>query len=139
MSNSWTSVFESQLNFVVGYDNEKKEMVARNRSPLQSESTVYLPSGDSNKSVDYAIVDYIPNPSLSGDVIIIAGTNSIATEAAGNFLTSEYSLHHFADRLHVRKLPYFELLLKTTRLQGAPITADIVAYRTFPARKPPTA
>jgi hypothetical protein len=138
VSNPWTSVFESQLTFVIGYDNEKKEMVARDRSPLQSESTVYLPSGDSNKSVDYAIVDYIPNPSLSGDVIIIAGTNSIATEAAGNFLTSEYSLHHFADRLHVRKLPYFELLLKTTRLQGAPITADIVAYRTFPARKPPS-
>lgn len=136
VSNPWTSIFENHLTFVIGYDNEKNEMLVRDRSPQQSESNVYISSGDSNNSVDYATVDYIQNPSLSGHVIIIAGTNSIATEAAGDFLTSEDSMHHFADRLHVQKLPYFELLLKTTRLQGAPITSDIVAFRTFPTRLP---
>lgn len=133
VSNPWTSLFEDQLNFVIAYDSTAKQMVVQNRHPRPGESAVYTASMNSTASgADFSIVDYIPNQNHSADVLIIAGTSSEATEAAGDFLTKEDSMRHFADVLHAHTLPYFELLLKTTRLQGAPITAEILAYRTSP-------
>jgi hypothetical protein len=135
VSNPWTSLFEDQLNFVVTYDSTAKQMVVENRRPGPGESSVYAASTNStNSSTDFSTIDYIPNQNHSADVLIIAGTSSEATEAAGDFLTKEDSMRRFADTLHTRTLPYFELLLKTTRLQGAPITAEILGYRTFPGR-----
>jgi hypothetical protein len=132
VSNPWTSMLQDQLNFVIGYDADTRQMIVRNRRPQAGESAVYTSSTDSASYIDYSTVDYVPNRNQSGDALIIAGTNSVATEAAGIFLTQEDSLSRFADLLHTRSLPYFELLLKTTRLQGAPITAEILAYRTLP-------
>jgi hypothetical protein len=31
-------------------------------------------------------------------------------------------------------MPYFEILLKTTKLAGTPLAAEVIAYRTFPER-----
>ncbi len=57
---------------------------------------------------------YLPNPDHTGKVVVFAGTGSEATEAVGEFLTSEDSLANFLKILHVSELPYFEVLLKTT-------------------------
>jgi hypothetical protein len=80
----------------------------------------------------YCVISYLPNPQQSGKVLILAGTDSAATEGAGDFLTSEDQLSRFEKLLHVTTLPYFELVLKTTNLNGTPIDAQIVAYRTYP-------
>jgi hypothetical protein len=78
------------------------------------------------------VVAYLPNPDHTGKVVIFAGTGSEATEAAGEFLTSEDSLASFLKLLHVSELPYLEVLLKTTHLNGTPMNATVVAYRTYP-------
>ena len=131
VSNPWTSLFDDQLNFVITYDSTLRQMVVQNRRPPANESAVYaVPTNNNN--IAFSIIDFLPNQNHSANVLIIAGTNSVATEAAGDFLTSEDSMHHLAELLHSRTMPYFELLLKTTRLQGAPIAADILAYRTLP-------
>lgn len=135
-SNPWSALFEEQLNFVIEYDNSSNQMLVRNRHPQPGESTVYAASGDPGRSSDFSVIDYIPNQDHSGKVLILAGTDSEATEAAGNFITTEASLRSLRDRLKVESLPYFELLLKTTRLGGAPLTAEIVTYRTFPDHYP---
>lgn len=133
VSNPWTSLFEDELNFVITYDSAAKQMVVQNRRPRPGESAVYAAhTNTSSSSADYSVIDYIPNQDHSADVLIIAGTNSVATEAAGDFLTNEDSLRRFAETIHCRTLPYFELLSKITRLEGAPITDEILAYRTFP-------
>jgi hypothetical protein len=64
-------------------------------------------------------------------VLIVAGTNSQATDAAGEFLTSEASMESLLKRFPARQIPYFEVLLKTTRLSGTPFSADIVTCRTY--------
>jgi hypothetical protein len=78
------------------------------------------------------VVAYLPNPQQSGKVVILAGTDSAATEGAGDFITSEDQLSRFQKMLHVTALPFFEAVLKTTNLNGTPIDAKIVAYRTYP-------
>jgi hypothetical protein len=64
--------------------------------------------------------------------LILAGTGSEATEAGGEFITSEDQLARFQSLLHMTALPYFEVLLRTSHLNGTPMDATIVAYRTYP-------
>ena len=127
-SNPWCSLFEDRLNFVLDYDPEMNGMVVRNRRPQAGESPEYLSMVDPNSPSGYGVVDYLPNNGHTADVLIIAGTTSEATEAAGEFVTSEDSFHRLREQLHLQQIPYFELLLKTTKLIGTPLSAQIIAF-----------
>jgi len=74
----------------------------------------------------------LPNPSHTSNVIILAGTDSDATDAAAEFLTSQNEMEKFRNALHMSSFPYFEVLLKTTRLSGTSFSAELLAYRTYP-------
>ena len=132
-SNPWVDLFEGSLNFTVEYDPNRFVSFIRNRAPAAGEEAIYTspPAPDPNSG--YSVVAYLPNPDQAGKVLIIAGTGSEATEGAGEFVTSEDQLAHFQKLLHVTTLPYFEVLLKTTHLNGTPLDAKIVAYRTYPS------
>ncbi|HEV2483966.1 MAG TPA: PIG-L family deacetylase [Terracidiphilus sp.] len=51
--------------------------------------------------------------------------------AEREFITSEEPFQRFQDQLHVSTQPYFEVLLKTTKLVGTPLSAEVIVYRTF--------
>jgi hypothetical protein len=131
-SNPWVDLFEARLNFSVEYDPNRFVSYIKNRTPAAGEQDVYTspPAPDPNSG--YSVVAYLPNTEGAGKVLIIAGTDSEATEAAGEFVTSEDHLANFQNMLRVRTLPYFEVLLKTTHLNGTPMDAKIVTYRTYP-------
>ena len=133
-SNPWVDLFEGSLNFTVEYDPNRFVSFIRNRAPAAGEEAIYTspPAPDPNSG--YSVVAYLPNPEQAGKVLIIAGTGSEATEGAGEFVTSEDQLANFQKLLHVTPLPYFEVLLKTTHLNGTPLDAKIVAYRTYPSQ-----
>jgi hypothetical protein len=82
--------------------------------------------------VGYSVIAYLPNPSRTGNAIVLAGTDSDATDAAAEFLASEEQLEKFRSALHVEKLPYFEVLLKTSRLSGTSFNSELLAYRVYP-------
>jgi hypothetical protein len=131
IANPWDELFEGQLNFAVRPD--RADTVAEittvtNRAPGPGEQAVYLPTD----SVGYCVVAYLPNPGQSGKVLLIEGTSSEAVDAAGDFLLSEDKLAKFEKTLHTTKLPYFEVLLKTTQVRSTPLTATVLAYRTYP-------
>jgi hypothetical protein len=37
----------------------------------------------------------------------------------------------FRNALHAKTVPYFEILLKTSRLSGTSFSAEMLAYRTY--------
>jgi len=41
-------------------------------------------------------------------------------------------LAKFRNAIHADRFPYFEVLLKTSRLSGTSFNAEMVAYRTYP-------
>jgi hypothetical protein len=129
-SNPWDDLLDGSLNFTAEYDPNRKMDYIRNKAPAAGEQAIYtgLPSPSDG---GFCVVAYLPNPQQSGKAIIIAGTDSAATEGGGDFLTSEDQLSRLQKLLHVTTLPYFEVLLKTTNLNGTPIDAKIVAYRTY--------
>lgn len=128
----WDYLFDDQLNFVTDYDYTQGLQIVRNRRPKPGEQAVYSVSVSSTNLVGYAAIAYLPNPSHTGNIIILAGTDSDATGAAAAFLTSEDQMQKLRATLHVTRFPYFEVLLQTSRLSGTFFNAELVAYRTYP-------
>src|ERR1017187_308923 len=130
-SNPWVDLFEGSLNFTTEYDSNRSIDYIRNKAPAAGGQEIFAPAPSPSPG-GYCVVAYLPNPQQPGKVLILAGTDSAATEGAGDFLTSEDQLSRFQKLLHVTTLPYFEVLLKTSNLNGTPIDSKIVAYRTYP-------
>lgn len=128
----WDHLFDDQLNFVTDYDYPHGAQIVRNRNPNPGEQALYsVPSGP-NTFFGYASIAYLPNPSRSGSVIILAGTDSDATGAAAAFLTSEDQMEKLRKTLRADRFPYFEVLLKTSRLSGTFFNAEPIAFRAYP-------
>ncbi len=125
IANPWDELFEDRMNFIFEFD-PINEIV--NRSPAAGEQKAYIWAG----SVGYSEVAFLPKPDHNGNVILIEGSTSETTQAAGDFLLSEDQLSNFKKILHVTKLPYFEVLLKTSWVRDTPISTAIEAYRTYP-------
>jgi hypothetical protein len=128
----WDHLFDDQLNFVTDYDYEHGVQLVRNRNPKPGEEAIYAVPGTPNSFVGYATIAYLPNPSRTGNAIILAGTDSDATGAAAEFLTSEEQMERFRNSLHLTRFPFFEVLLKTSRLSGTSFSAEPIAFRSYP-------
>jgi hypothetical protein len=132
-SNPWVDLFESSMNFTAEYDSDHAIDYIRNKTPQPGERETYAalppPSSDG-----YCVVAFLPNPEQSGKAIIIAGTDSAATEGGGDFITSDEQLSALKQKFNVTTLPYFEVLLKTSSLNGTPIDAKVIAYRIYPGQ-----
>jgi hypothetical protein len=127
IANPWDELFESRLTFTATLNNGAPTFIT-DRAPAAGEQSTYIPTG----SVGYCTVAYLPNSDQNGSVLLIEGTGSEATEAAGDFLLSEDQLSKFHKMLHATKLPYFEVLLKASQVKGTPLSTTLVAYRTYP-------
>jgi hypothetical protein len=128
----WDHLFDDQLNFVTDFDYTHGSQIVRNRNPKPGEQAIYTVSLSPDSFFGYAAIAYLPNPSRSGSVVILAGTDSDATGAAGAFLTSEEKMEKLRSALHADHFPYFEALLKTSRLSGTFFDAELVAFRAYP-------
>jgi len=133
-SNPWVDLFAGNLNFLAEYDIDRSVDYIRNLAPAAGEQATYAPP-PAPSTGGYCVVAYLPNPQQPGKVLIIAGTDSAATEGGGDFLTSEDQLSRFQKMINATTLPYFEVVLKTSNLNGTPIDAKVVAYRTHSAQQ----
>lgn len=129
VSNPWSELFENHLNFIENTIFEGfGTTTVTNRAPAAGEPQLYT----STDSVGYCVVAYLPNTGHDGKVLLLEGTSSEATEAAGDFLLSADQFAAFKNMLHTTQLPYFEVLLKTSQVRGTPLTATVEAYRIYP-------
>jgi hypothetical protein len=128
----WDYLFDDQLNFVTDYDYVARAAIVRNRNPKPGEQSSYTMPTTANNLISYTVIAYLPNPNRSGKMIILAGADSDATGAAAAFLMSEGHMQRLRATFHSDSFPYFEALLKTSRLSGTSFDAEVIAYRTYP-------
>ncbi len=124
--NPWAELFERRMNFT--FDPKSPSRIL-NTAPKAGESADY--GFDVAGSVGFCIIAYLPTPDRNGSALLIQGTSGEPTAAGVDFLLSEAKLSAFQRSLGVSRLPYFELLLKTSWVKGTPIDSSIVAYRTY--------
>jgi hypothetical protein len=130
-SNPWVDLFTDEMNFLVKYDASLDQSFVVNLHPRAGEQAQYVQPSNPYASLGYSVIAYLPNPSRTGSALIIEGTNAEATNAAGEFVTSEEAMSNFLRKLSGTGIPFFEILLKTSRMNGTPLHAEVVAYRTY--------
>jgi hypothetical protein len=128
-SNPWVNLYSDQMNFLINFNQGHFQSVIKNLQPRAGELPEYVTPIDPFGSGGYSIIAYLPNPSHTADSLIIEGTDSQSTNAAGEFITSEAAMENLRKRFPDGKFSYFEVLLKTTRLNSTPFKAEIVAFR----------
>jgi len=131
-ANPWGELFEPQLNFIWEFPAGEAPYI-RNAHPKAGEQAIYFPIGRAYSATKtYDVVAYMPNLGHTGNVLMIAGTSLIGTEAAGEYVMGGTGFQRFLTSLIEKnkgKIPYFEILLRSDVLAGAPKSSEIVAYR----------
>jgi hypothetical protein len=134
-SNPWVSYFQDKLNFqehegVVG----ESLKFFQNAHPKPGEQQDYHGltfTGSSGE--DYATISLLPVPTGRGSVLILQGLQQEGTEAAGRFLADAGNRQKLQEALGVTGAPgqpiYFEALIRTQAVAGAPNATSIVATR----------
>ena len=134
-SNPWVSQFEEKLNF-----QEREGVVGEsmkyflNLHPRQGEQEKYQGlefTGSSGE--DFATISLLPMPNGHGSVLLIQGLQQEGTEAAGIFLADAGNRQKLEEALGFTATAaqpiYFEALIRTQAVAGAPNATSIVSTR----------
>jgi hypothetical protein len=134
-SNPWVSYFQDKLNFeehegVVG----ESLKFFQNMHPKPGEQQNYHGLNFTGSSgEDYASISLLPVPTGRGSVLILQGLQQEGTEAAGRFLADAGNRQKLLEALGITGAPgqpiYFEALIRTQAVAGAPNATSIVATR----------
>lgn len=134
-SNPWVSLFEGKLNFresegIVG--KSMKYFVNENPKPGEQKTYQGLEfTGSGGK--DYATISLLPIADGRGSVLILQGLQQEGTEAASLFLTNDSLRSELTKALGIHGNPakpvYFEVLISTRTVDGAPNAMNIEATR----------
>ena len=127
-ANPWVELIADRLNFRFGFDQKSRYSYFENLAPQSGESKIY----PTNSGVSYCDIAFLPNLGRTGNILAIAGTEAEGTEGGGEFVTSERSLAQLRSLAVPGRdchVPYFEVLLKSSRVGGAAPGFHIVAFR----------
>ncbi len=128
-SNPWVELYRSRLNFFVEYEPAKQRSYVVNRTPMPGEKSVY--DASESQSRIFSVVAFLPNLNRRRFALIISGSDSQATRAAGEFVTSSEGLAQIRQKMPEGRFPFFEVVLATSRLVGTTVNTEIVAYRVY--------
>jgi hypothetical protein len=125
--------FQDQMNFVLHDDSYQGPLRIENRNPMRGEQAVYLYSRNDALHSGYALIAFIPNLNGTGNVLIVQGFTLADTQAAADFVTNHYDFDAlFAPVVASRhELPHFEVLLRTTDVNGFGGQPTVIAYRIY--------
>lgn len=127
-SNPWVELYKSKMNFFLEYQPVGRRTYIVNRNPLPGEKSVYETTSQ-DRSVGYSVVTFMPNLSDHRYVLIVSGSDSQATRAAGEFVTSSEGLAQIRQKMPQGRFPFFEVVLGSSRLVGTTLNTEILAYR----------
>lgn len=134
-SNPWSELIEHRLNFEFGFDDDRRSAFLVNRAPRPGEQPVYRAQrGSGLGQASYCLIAYMPNLGQTGSILLIAGTEMEGTEAGGEVVTNEHWLARVRQALGSvarDRFPFFEVLLKTSKVGGAAPEFEILAVRSI--------
>jgi hypothetical protein len=129
-SNPWATLFQDQMDLDFVWDPNLREEVIRNKHPRNGELPLYAPTaGGFDTGQAFAVMAFFGNPSQTGHVLLLAGTNAEGTEAAGKIASNLDLLSQTLRKCGVDPggpPVRFELLLQVRTMAGSPNTFDVV-------------
>ena len=133
-ANPWVALYDKKRNFRIQFDPVVKGNTVLNKNPRPGERKTYLMLGeDGVPGATYGSIAFLPSDGTTGSVLIIEGTNMEGTEAAGSMILNPQSAHDLLKLAGIAERggrpPFFEVLLETKALAGAPSQTAVVAWR----------
>jgi hypothetical protein len=110
----------------------KGELAIRNVHPGAGEPSLFYPTNSSEPlEEDYAIVALVPGLNRARHVLILAGTTTIGTQAAVEFVCEQDPLQDLMRKLapHGEEIQPFEALLRVKVSRGVPVGIQLLAIR----------
>ncbi len=108
-----------------------------NVHPQSGEPKMYLPTpSDQPLTEDYSVVALIKGLDRSHSVLILAGTTTIGTQAAVEYVCQQSSLEQLLLRLSVSNsggVKPFEAVLRVKVTKGVPVESELIALRKGPS------
>ena len=102
-----------------------------NVRPAPGEPKEYLASPPNQVlTEDYAVIALVPGLEASYSVLILAGTTTIGTQAAVEYVSHQNSLEELLKGLHVTaptQLKPFEAVIRVKVVRGVPVSSELVA------------
>ncbi len=130
-SNLWTSLFTEKMNFRFVEVNDHLHYFV-NSNPLPGEVSRYpvIYPNEGKIAVGYADIALTQNPTRTGYVLLVNGSDLQVSEAATQYLLHGKLAPEITKLLSRKDLLYFEILLKGTHVgQEAEDTMDVIAIR----------
>jgi hypothetical protein len=131
LSNPWVALFQDRLDFYFKYDAVQHEEIVYNRHAERGETSVYIPTTPGwGTGQAFAIIGLLANPNQTGHILVLAGSNSVATEAAYRLVTDVNSISRVLQEHGVNVYDpktQFEILLRVTTMASSLNTFDVVA------------
>ena len=126
-TNPWVGLFDKELNFRPQYTDEVDNSSIVNLQPRTGEQKVYR----NDPTRTYALVDYLPNLSGTGHVLILQGLSMAGTQAAADVLFNASEIRPVLEKATLPNgtLKPFELLIETDNVGATSPGARIVASR----------
>ncbi len=135
-SNPWSALFRDELDFSLDFDKTSGLEIIHNAHPREHELTQYVPTAsDGATGESFAIIGFVRNPDQHGHVLLLAGTNTEGTAAAGKFVTNVPLLSSTLQGCGINPsgpLQHFELLLHLNAMAGSPNNIYVVACHILP-------
>lgn len=112
----------------------KGELGILNVHPEPGQPSMYYPTRSSQPlTEDYAVVTLVPGLNPDRQVLILAGTTTLGTQAAVEYVCEKESVEELLQRLGVQTgdaMKAFEALLRVKVTRGVPVGVQLVATRT---------
>jgi hypothetical protein len=111
------------------------DLSVANIHPQAGEPSYYIGTPDTSPlSEDYAVIALVKGLDPAHSVLILAGTTTIGTQAAVEFVCDQNSLHELLQRINATAadangVKPFEALLRVKVARGVPVKSSIVAVR----------
>ncbi len=111
----------------------KGDLAIVNKHPQAGEPNAFLASpSNSPLTEEYSVIARVREGNPSQSVMILAGTTTIGTQAAAEYVCGAQSLEDLLKRLGVSKaaeLKPFEAVLRVRVTRGVPVATELVALR----------
>ena len=112
----------------------KGDLAVANVHPQADEPKLFMASpANETLTEDYAVIGLVHGLDPSRSVLILAGTTTMGTQAAVEYVCHQDSLEQLLLRMSVSKsgeLKSFEAVLHVKVVRGVPVKTDLVALRT---------
>ncbi len=111
----------------------KGDLAIFNTRPRPGEQESYFAPAEPPVTDDYAVIAFRNGLNASRWELILAGTTTLGTQAAVEYVTHEGSIETLESRIpHWQPGALFEALLHVRVMRGVPVASDLLAVRSNP-------